>query len=193
MDSDEALQPTEHKRKSRKIRWVAIATIVSGAVAVPAAFAAFYPIWKDSTATQAQMQHNMDGPIAEIATRERGWDKRGFDPRDMNSLAEQVTYQYAGHFKDKDGDHNPMNQMCSVTLHANPSTTLPYGKELGFVYVQAGTDEHPTSEVLYNPASVDAVYRLQQKNGQYVPPQCWPGDGHENNDVRYPHSDEDYR
>lgn len=188
----EALKTSGHKKVRKTSRLVAIATIISGLLAIPATAAAFYPIWKDNVNNKPVTQHIYDGPIAKIATDYLNWDKRGFDPRDMDSLASRITYQYGGHYIDKDGDRNPTNEMCTIVLYANPATALPYGQESGFVYIQAGTATHSTSEILYNPKSPDAVYRLQIKNGQYVPPQCWPGDGHQNNDVRYPHRLEEY-
>ena len=183
-------------KKSRLSYAVAVATILSAILAIPAAI---YPIWKDSSKSHAngasgKMQNRRlyDGTIAYIATHWESWDKRGFDPRDLNSAASPITYQYAGHYKDDDGDHNPANKMCTVQLTANPSGSFPYGGPSGFVYIQAGTSSHPEGDVLYNPKNPDAVYRMQMKNDQYVPPECWPGDGYKNNDVRYPHSFEEY-
>jgi hypothetical protein len=188
---------SQHKKtkKSRMSRAVAIATIVSAILAIPAAF---YPIWKDAGATKTdtkpQTRRLYDGTIASIATHWESWDIRGFDPRDLNSPASPVTYQYAGHYKDDtNGDRNPTNRMCTMQLYANPSGAFPYGGASGFVYVQAGTSSRPEGEILYNPKNPDAVYRMQIKNGQYVPPECWPGDGDKNNDVRYLHDFGEYR
>lgn len=190
--------PTKDKKreakKRRTGRMVAIATIVSAILAIPATV---YPIWKDMSSSskaesKPQTHHLFDGPIAQIAAYQENWDVRGFDPSVVRSLASPVVYQYAGHYKDENGDRNPDNQMCSIELYANPAGTFPYGGESGFVYIQPGTATHPASEILYNPKNPDAVYRLQMKNGQYVPPQCWPGDGLQNNDVRYPHGYNEY-
>jgi hypothetical protein len=189
------LAPSERKKakRSRLSYAVAVATILSAILTIPAAI---YPIWKDSSKGHAtgRMQNRRlyDGATAYIATHWESWDKRGFDPRDMNSAASPITYQYAGHYKDDDGDRNPTNKMCTIQLTANPSGSFPYGGPSGFVYIQAGTSSHPEGDILYNPKNPDAVYRMQIKNDQYVPPECWPGDGYKNNDVRYPHSFEEY-
>lgn len=171
-----------------------IATIVSAVLAIPTTVVAVYPFVKDhqAQATKQPAHHQYDGTVAYVASHWESWDKRGFDPRDMNSPASPITYRYAGHYKDSNGDRNPANDMCSIQLYANPSGSTEYGGPSGFVYVQPGTADHPEGAALYNPQSPDAVYRMQLKYGQYVPPQCWPGDGAQNNDVRYPHSFAEY-
>ncbi len=158
----------------------AIAGIVGAVVAV----VALVPTVR-GLVVPSNHQRVFDGPIAQIAVHQKGWDMRGFNPSDMNSVADQVEYQFAGHYTDPNGDRNPGNVMCGVTLHANPSSSFPYDGESGFVYIQTGTPRHPQGVVLYNP-TLETVYTTRL-DYEYVPPECWPGN------MRYPHVAADYR
>ncbi len=130
----------------------------------------------------------MNGPIAQVAVSQKDWDIRGFKPSDVNSMADEVTYQYAGHYIDKaTGDRNPTNTMCSITLHANRGPKHPYGGEGGFVYVQSGTTRLAQGITLYNP-TLDDIYTTRL-NYEYVSAECWPG----KQSLKYPHESAEYR
>ncbi|HUS26590.1 MAG TPA: hypothetical protein VMY99_04565 [Nevskiaceae bacterium] len=147
----------------------AIATVLGTIVAV----VALYPMISGAF-RHSDNRRVFDGPIGQIAFREKGWDPRGFSRDDLNSMADRVAYKYAGHYTDEvNGDRNPYNTMCAITLRANPSSSYPYGGDSGFVYVQAGTTKKAQGVVLHNP-TVDEIYRTRM-NYEYVPAECYPG------------------
>ena len=166
--------PDERAKKSaRHINWDRIGAI-AGVFGALAAIIALWPV--ASNAIHRTDNHTLfEGPIAQTAINERGYNEAGFSMHDLTTMADIVTYQFAGHYVDKaEGDHNPDNKMCSLTLHANPPSSYPYGGASGFVYIQAGTSYHPESEILHNP-TVDDIYRKKLDFREHVYPECWPG------------------
>lgn len=147
---------------------------VAGIFGAVAAIIALFPMVSGAL-RDGDHRKLFEGPIAQIAITERGYDSQGFSQHDATTMADIVTYRYSGHYKDKAGtDTNPENKICKLTLHANPPASHPYGGESGFVYVQAGTSSHPERAILYNP-TVDEIYRKKLEFKEYVAPECWPG------------------
>lgn len=181
---------TNHEKlppeKAKNHNWGKIGA-VAGIVGAVAAVLALWPIVKGDNRPQPEQHRIFDGPIARIATHERGWDERGFEPSQMDSMASEVVYRYAGHYSDSiNGDRNPNNDMCAIKLRANPSATFPYPGDSGFVYVQPGTTKQPQGTILHNP-TLDEIYRTRL-NYEFVSAECWPGDT-----LQYPHSFPEYQ
>jgi hypothetical protein len=157
----------------RHLNWEKIGAI-AGIFGAVAAMIALFPMISSAFHGSGQVT-DFDGSIAQTAINERGYDKRGFSEQDRFSMNDMVSYQFSGHYIDTSGkDTNPTNKVCRLTLHANRSSSLPYGGENGFVYIQAGTDSHPQTAILHNP-TIDAIYRKKLDFKEYVPPECWPG------------------
>jgi hypothetical protein len=154
----------------------AIAGVVGAVVAIFALGVSLLPLLKP-----ADYKRVFDGPVAQIAVREKSWDDRGFKPEDLASMASEIEYRYAGHYVGADGDRNPSNTMCAILLHANPSSTHPYGGESGFVYVQNGTDRKAEGIVLHNP-TLDDIYTTRMEY-EYVQAECWSG----KSSLKYPY------
>jgi hypothetical protein len=179
-------EDTPHEKAKKHSRnWGRIGAIAS-IVGTAAGILALYPIaFKESNHSQSE-QHIFDGPIARIATQERGWDKRGFDPKDMDSGVNEIIYRFAGHFLDPiNGDRNPNNAICTIKLRANPSNNPPYHGDSGFVYIQPGGPKQSQGTILYNP-TLAAVYQTWYDH-DFVPPECWPGN------FKFPHEFPEYQ
>lgn len=159
--------------KSAYLNWEKISAIagIFGAIAAVIALAPMI---------HAALAHTGDsklfeGPIAQTAITQRGYDAHGFSQTDLSTMADIVTYRYSGHYKSSDGkDSNSTNKVCSLTLKANPPSSFPYGGKSGFVYIQAGTETHPDQYVLHNPTLAD-IYQKKLDFKEYVSPECWPG------------------
>lgn len=159
--------PTPH-RNWEKIG--AIATVIGTVIAT----VALYPVVSNAFDKPPHTQRVFDGPIGQIAFREKGWDPRGFSREQLNSPADRVSYRYAGHYTDKiNGDRNSLNKMCTITLRANPSSSFPYEGDSGFVYVQPGTSKKAEGIILHNP-TLEEIYNTRLAY-EYVPAECYPG------------------
>jgi len=183
--AEENLPPESTKKRTPN--WGKISAY-AGIIGAGAAILALYPIVVHSDPPKVEQHRMFDGPIARIATQERGWDKRGFEPDQMDSMASEITYRYAGHYNDDvNGDRNPHNEMCAIKLRANPSIISPslYPGDSGFVYVQPGTVKKSPGVVLYNP-TVNDIY-LTRLDYEFVPSECWPGN------YQYLHKFDEYR
>lgn len=158
--------------KAASLNWEKISAI-AGIFGAIAAIIALAPMIH-AAITHSGNSHLFDGPIAQTAVNERGYDARGFSSSDLSSMGDMVTYRYSGHYKASGRYDNPDNKVCKLTLHANPPSTYPYGGASGFVYIQAGTESHPQQEILHNPTLV-AIYQKKLDFKEYVPQECWPG------------------
>jgi hypothetical protein len=158
--------------KAASLNWEKISAI-AGIFGAIAAIIALAPMIH-AAITHSGNNHLFDGPIAQIAVNERGYDARGFSQDDLSSMGDMVTYRYSGHYKAASRYDNSDNKVCKLTLHANPPSTYPYGGASGFVYIQAGTESHPQQEILHNPTLV-AIYQKKLDFKEYVPQECWPG------------------
>ncbi len=176
-DHKENLPPRKNssgENHKRSLRWTKIGSI-AGVVGAVAACVALYPIFNGPEPPKTDQHRMFDGPIARIATNERGWDKRGFEPDKMDSMSNEITYRFAGHYSDAiNGDHNPNNEMCAIKLRANPSATFPYSGDSGFVYLQPGNSKHQQGTTLHNP-TLEAIYRTQIDYEDPIPQECYPG------------------
>lgn len=167
----------EKKQDSKEHRdyWGKIGT-AAGLVGALAAVVALPPAYGHFVHHDApsSIRQKYDGPIAEIAVNELNWDPRGFLQTDFTNDSDTVTYAYAGHYIHPDTgiSDNPNDELCKITLHANPSSTLPYGGESGFVFVQPASDKIPKGTVLHNP-KLAAIYETMRKY-EFVPQACYP-------------------
>ncbi len=158
--------------KAASFNWEKVGAI-AGIFGALAALIALAPMIH-AAITHSSNSRLFDGPIAQTAINERGFDARGFSSSDLSTMTDIVTYRYSGHYKRQGRDDNPNNKVCTLTLHANPPSTFPYGGASGFVYIQAGTSSHPEQEILHNP-TLAAIYQKKLDFKEYVPTECWPG------------------
>jgi|GEM_PF-3159645 len=173
--SEKPSKSNKPDKSKKRYNWGAIGAI-SGIVGTVGTLAALYPSYIPVVGNAfSHNEHVYDGPIAQIAIHEKGWDARGFTTDGLTTTADQVKYHFAGHYKDaQTDDANPNNDVCELTLHANPATSYPYGGQSGFVYLQSGTTYHPESKIEYNPTP-DEIYKIKLDFHEFVPAKCWPG------------------
>ncbi|HKR81865.1 MAG TPA: hypothetical protein VJR27_02600 [Candidatus Saccharimonadales bacterium] len=188
-DAHKNLPPKENssgETHKRSFNWSKIGGI-AGIVGAVAACLALYPlVVKDPQPPKTEQHLMFDGPIARIATNEKAWDERGFEPNEMNSMSSEITYRYAGHYSDPiNGDHNPNNEMCAIKLRANPSATFPYAGDSGFVYLQPGNPKHTHGTTLYNP-TLETIYQTRLDYDDPIPQECYPGN------MKFPHDFREY-
>ncbi len=188
-DRQENLPPQEKssgENHKRSLRWTIIGSS-AGVIGAFAACVALYPVFKGPEPPKTDQHRMFDGPIARIATNEKGWDERGFEPDEMNSMSSEIIYRYAGHYSDPvNGDRNPNNEMCAIKLRANPSATFLYSGDSGFVYLQPGNSKHQQGITLHNP-TLAAIYQTRIDYEEPIPQECYPGN------MKFPHEFPEYR
>lgn len=109
----------------------------------------------------------LDGPLAQIAISQKGYDQRGFSQEALTSTASSVLYRYSGHYQAT----NNTNSICTITLYANPAKGLPFGGASGFVYIQRANSTYTTDKVLHNP-TVHEIWETKVTYGEGSP-ECY--------------------